>query len=147
MIVLGGSGQVGRAVAARLAGEGWHVVCSGRSPARFPAELRDAGVEFAESDRYDADDLRQLLTPGADVVVDCAGYTAGHTRMLLPFQPDVGSVVFISSKAVYVDEHGRHSNSDEPPDFGGPVTEEQPTLAPSDADYQSREGYGASKIA
>ena len=147
MIVLGGTGQVGRAIAVRLAGEGWHVVCSGRSRARFPAELRDARVEFAESDRYDADDLQQLLTPGADVVVDCVGYTAGHSRMLFPFQAGIGSVVFISSKAVYVDSRGRHSNSDEPPDFGAPVTEEQPTLAPADADYQLRKGYGASKVA
>jgi nucleoside-diphosphate-sugar epimerase len=55
--------------------------------------------------------------------------------------------VFISSKAVYVDEQGRHSNSDEPPEFGHPVTEAQQTVAPSDIDHDSREGYGANKVA
>lgn len=83
----------------------------------------------------------------ADAVIDCVGYTAGHARMLLPFREGIGSLVFISSKAVYVDGHGRHANSDEPPEFDGPVTEEQPTTAPSDIDYNSRKGYGANKVA
>ena len=67
--------------------------------------------------------------------------------MLLPFRRGIASLVFISSKAVYVDSRGRHSNSDEPPEFGAPVTEEQPTMAPSEAGYDSREGYGANKVA
>ncbi|MHB1817132.1 MAG: NAD-dependent epimerase/dehydratase family protein [Streptosporangiaceae bacterium] len=146
-IVLGGNGQVGAAAAARLAADGWDVTASGRAASRFPAELREAAVRFARSDRYSAADLRELLHPGADVVVDCVGYTAAHARMLLPFRQAIGSLVFISSKAVYADGRGRHSNSDEPPDFGGPVTEEQPTLAPSDIDYNSREGYGPNKVA
>jgi nucleoside-diphosphate-sugar epimerase len=80
-------------------------------------------------------------------MIDCVGYTAAHARMLLPFHQEIGSLVFISSKAVYVDGQGRHSNTDEPPDFGALVTEEQPTMAPSDIDYDSREGYGANKVA
>jgi nucleoside-diphosphate-sugar epimerase len=145
--VLGGNGQVGAAVALRLAADGWEVTSSGRSADRFPQELREAGVRFARSDRYAAGDLRDLLYAGADAVIDCVGYTAAHARMLLPFREGTGSLVFISSKAVYIDGQGRHSNSDEPPDFGAPVTEEQPTKAPSDTDYNSREGYGANKVA
>lgn len=145
--MLGGNGQVGAAAALRLADDGWEVTSSGRSADRFPQELREAGVRFARSDRYAAGDLRELLHPGADAVVDCVGYTAAHARMLLPFRQGIGSLVFISSKAVYVDGQGRHSNSDEPPDFGAPVTENQPTMAPSDIDYNSREGYGANKVA
>lgn len=81
-------------------------------------------------------------------MVDCVGYTAAHARLLLPFSHSIGSMVFISSKAVYVDDQGRHSNSDVPPEFGAPVTEEQPTVAPaSDIDYDSREGYGRNKVA
>ena len=146
-IVLGGNGQVGSAAAVRLACAGWEVTSSGQTEARFPPGLRDAGVRFIQSDRYAAEDLRQLLYDGADVVVDCVGYTAEHVRMLLPFCRSIGSLVFISSKAVYVDDHGRHSNSDEPPEFAAPVTEEQPTMTPSDIDYNSREGYGPNKVA
>jgi nucleoside-diphosphate-sugar epimerase len=138
---------VGRAVARRLVDAGWDVTSSGLAEARFPAELGEAGVRFVRSDRYAPADLAGLLDDGADVVVDCIGYTAEHARMLLPFGPGIGSLVFISSKAVYVDELGRHSNTDDPPDFRGPVTEEQPTMKPSDVDYNSREGYGANKVA
>jgi nucleoside-diphosphate-sugar epimerase len=145
--VLGGNGLVGSAAALKLASAGWEVASSGRAETRFPQDLRDAGVRFIKSDRYAAGDLRQLLHEGADVVVDCVGYTAGHVRMLLPFRQGIGSLVFISSKAVYVDDRGRHSNSDEPPEFAAPVTEKQPTMAPSDLDYNSREGYGANKVA
>jgi nucleoside-diphosphate-sugar epimerase len=146
-IVLGGNGQVGSATAARLAASGWEVTATGRAEGRFPAELRAAGVRFVRSDRYSGTDLGQVLAAGADVVVDCVGYTAEHARMLLRYPGGIGSLVFISSKAVYVDAQGRHSNTDEPPDFGGPVTEDQPTMAPSDIDYQSRAGYGANKVA
>jgi nucleoside-diphosphate-sugar epimerase len=145
--VLGGNGQVGSAAALRLACSGWEVTSSGQAEARFPPDLRDAGVRFAQSDRYAAADLRELLRDGADVVVDCVGYTADHVRMLLPFQHSIGSVVFISSKAVYVDDQGRHSNSAAPPEFAGPVTEAQPTMTPSDIDYNSAAGYGANKVA
>jgi nucleoside-diphosphate-sugar epimerase len=138
---------VGAAAALKLAAEGWQVTSSGRAAARFPSELQDAGVRFTRSDRYAAADLRQLLHQGADAVIDCVGYTAEHARMLLLFRQGIGSLVFISSKAVYVDSHGRHTNSDEAPEFTGPVTEEQPTMAPSDIDYNSREGYGANKVA
>jgi RimJ/RimL family protein N-acetyltransferase/nucleoside-diphosphate-sugar epimerase len=146
-IVLGGNGQVGSAAALALARAGWQVTSTGQKQTRFPPGLRDAGVRFSRSDRYNAEDLRQLLGEGADVVVDCVGYTAAHARMLLAYQDILGSLVFISSKAVYVDDHGRHANSAEPAEFAGPVTEQQPTLAPSDIDYQSPEGYGRNKVA
>ena len=146
-IVLGGNGQVGTAAALNLAAAGWEVTSTGQSADRFPPQSREAGIRFAQSDRYAAEDLGEILRPGADAVVDCVGYTAAHARMLLPYREAIGSLVFISSKAVYVDDHGRHSNSEEPPDFGGLVAEEQPTLAPSDIDYQSAEGYGPNKVA
>jgi nucleoside-diphosphate-sugar epimerase len=143
-IVLGGNGQVGAAAARRLASCGWDVTTSGRRPA---SSLEEAGIRYRQSDRYSPDDLRTLLGSGADVVVDCVGYTGEHARMLLPYLHTIGSLIFISSKAVYVDDHGHHSNSDEPPSFAGPVTEEQPTMRPSDVDFNSREGYGANKVA
>ena len=53
----------------------------------------------------------------------------------------------ISSKAVYVDRDGNHSNSATKPRFDGPISETQPTMAPGSGDYMSREGYGANKVA
>jgi nucleoside-diphosphate-sugar epimerase len=61
---------------------------------------------------------------------------------------DAASTVLISSKAVYADANGNHSNSDVSPDFGGPVRETQSTVAPrDDIPFDSREGYGANKRA
>jgi nucleoside-diphosphate-sugar epimerase len=138
---------VGSAAALKLACSGWDVTSSGQTANRFPHGLREAGVQFVQSDRYAAEDLREVLRDGADVVVDCLGYTADHARTLLPFQHSIGSLIFISSKAVYVDDHGRHSNSAEPPEFAAPVTEAQPTMTPSNIDYNSPAGYGANKVA
>ncbi len=138
---------MGSAAALWLARAGWDVISSGRDPDRFPSELQEAGVRFCRSDRCVSDDLNLLLRDGADVVVDCVAYTAAHVRMLLRFRNHIGSVVFISSKAVYVDDRGNHSNSVEPPAFAGPVAEDQPTVKPSDVDFNSREGYGSNKVA
>jgi nucleoside-diphosphate-sugar epimerase len=48
---------------------------------------------------------------------------------------------------VYVDADGNHNNSPERPRYDGPIRESQATMAPSDEDYQTAEGYGANKVA
>jgi nucleoside-diphosphate-sugar epimerase len=53
----------------------------------------------------------------------------------------------ISTKAVYIDDEGNHSNSDDAPYFAGPIRESQPTMTPGDGDFNSREGYGTNKSA
>jgi nucleoside-diphosphate-sugar epimerase len=147
-IVLGVNGLTGRAIADALAAAGHDVLGTGRDHARFPASLRDAGVRFLRSDRNDPAQLAACLDPGADVVVDCVCYTAEQARDLLSHRARLGSAVVLSSKAVYVDRRGRHSNSPEAPDFDGPVTEDQPVLEPAwSGDYDSREGYGGNKVA
>lgn len=147
-VVLGVSGMTGRAVAAALAEAGHEVVGTGRSQDRFPPALRERGVAFSRSDRDDPAQVRAALAGGADVIVDVVAYTAAHARSVLEASADVGSVVVVSSKAVYRDARGRHSNSDDPPDFGGLVTEGTPLLAPDwSGQYRSREGYGPNKAA
>jgi len=54
----------------------------------------------------------------------------------LPFVHDADSTVLISSKGVYVDDAGNHSNSDTAPHFDGPIRETQATVAPSDGDQR-----------
>lgn len=142
-LVLGGTGQVGTAVARRLLPAGWEVDLTGRNPPRAEVE----GARYLRSDRSDPDDLRAAIGDDADLLVDNVCYTAAQARLLLPFLESVGSTVMLSSKAVYVDAAGNHSNSDVRPNFGGPVKETQPTLPPSDMPYDSREGYGPNKVA
>ena len=146
-VILGGTGLVGRAIALRLARAGWHVDVTGRDAANMPDDLRAAGVEFTRADSHDASQVAAAFGSGADLLVDCVMYTAEDARRLLPFARNATSTVMISSKAVYVDAAGNHSNSDDPPRYDGPIRETQPTLAPLDIDYRSREGYGANKVA
>jgi nucleoside-diphosphate-sugar epimerase len=147
VLILGGTGATGRATARRLLAHGWQVDVTGRNPARMPAALADAGATFIAADRRDADRLFTAFGDGADLLVDCVCYTAEDASGLLPFVGNAGSTVMISSKAVYVDGAGRHSNSETAPRFDGPIRETQPTMAPGDGDYMTAEGYGANKVA
>jgi nucleoside-diphosphate-sugar epimerase len=146
-LILGGTGAIGRASARRLLGAGWHIDVTGRDAAWFPADIAAAGGRFFAADRDDAEALRAAFGDGADLLVDCVCYTADHATTLLPLARHTASTVMISSKAVYVDAAGNHSNSDTPPQFEGPIRETQPTVAPSDDDYTTRGGYGANKVA
>jgi nucleoside-diphosphate-sugar epimerase len=144
-LIIGGTGLVGRAAARRLLDAGWSVDVTGRDASHLPLVIADA--TFATADRDDTAALRRAVGGGVDLLVDCICYTATHARLLLPLMQDAGSTVMISSKAVYVDDHGNHTNSAVAPHFHGPVTESQPTMAAGDGDYQTREGYGANKVA
>jgi nucleoside-diphosphate-sugar epimerase len=142
-LVLGGTGQVGAAVARRLLAAGWDVDLTGRNEPRAEVE----GARFLRSDRTNADDLRAAIGAGADLLVDNVCYTAEQAKLVVPFLGQFQSTVMLSSKAVYIDARGNHSNSDARPDFGGPIKEAQPTLPPGDMPYDSREGYGPNKVA
>jgi len=146
-LIIGGTGMIGRAAAGRLLASGWQVDVTGRDPAHLPGPVAAAGGRFIAADRGDAGELLAALGDGADLLVDCICYTTEDATRLLPLVREAGSTVVISSKAVYVDAAGNHSNSDDPPRFDGPIRETQPTLAPGDMDYNSREGYGANKVA
>lgn len=146
-LILGGTGLVGRATAIRLLDAGWEVDVTGRDPQRMPAEVHEAGGCFLGSDRDDQAQLASAVGSGADLLVDCICFTSAQASRLLHLLRDVTSTVMISSKAVYIDDAGNHSNSDIQPDFGAPVAEAQPTMTPSDEDFNSREGYGANKVA
>jgi nucleoside-diphosphate-sugar epimerase len=144
-LIIGGTGVVGRAVAARLLAAGWAVDVTGRNPAHVPPELADA--RFTAVDHADRPSMMRVFGAGADLVVDCCCYTAAHARMLVPMARTAGSTVMISSKAVYVDADGNHVNSATPPHFRGPIGEMTATMPPGDGDYMTPSGYGANKVA
>ncbi|CCE74387.1 NAD-dependent epimerase/dehydratase family protein [Clavibacter nebraskensis] len=148
-LVLGGTGAIGGATAERLARDGWSVDVTGRDPLAMPAALADLGVRFHAVDRSDARAIERLADDGVDLLVDLVAFTAADVEALLPAMRVSGSVVVASSRAVYVDDAGRHVNGDEPPHFPVPIPEENPTLAPAadDTDPFTREGYAPSKAA
>jgi nucleoside-diphosphate-sugar epimerase len=146
-VIVGGTGAIGRAAARRLLARGWSVELTGRDPARMPRDITAAGGRFIAADTRGAVRLRAAFGDGADLLVDCVCFTAEDAAGLLLLARDTASTVLISSKAVYVDGAGHHSNSPVDPDFGSPVREDQPTVAPGYGDYRSPEGYPAGKVA
>ena len=146
-VIVGGTGAIGRAAARRLLAAGWSVELTGRDPARMPPDIAASGGRFTAAGRGDQEQLRAVFGHGADLLVDCVCYTARDAEQLLPLAGHATSTVLISSKAVYVDAAGHHSNSPVRPDFGGPVREDQPTVAPGYGDHRTAEGYPAGKVA
>jgi nucleoside-diphosphate-sugar epimerase len=146
--IIGGTGLIGRATARQLLAAGWQVDVTGRDVQHLPADVAAAGARFVAVDRDDGAALLATLPPDTDLLIDNIGYTAAQAELLVSLMHQVGSTVFMSSRAVYADAAGRHGNSPERPHFDGPITERQPTMAPrSDIDYNSAEGYGANKVA
>jgi nucleoside-diphosphate-sugar epimerase len=141
-LVLGGTGAIGSAIARRLLERSWQVDVVARRAGR---EAEGAG--FYAADRDDGAALRRAYGDGADLLVDCIAYTAAQARLIVPLALDAASTVQISSKAVYVDAHGHHSNSSVRPVWPEPIKESQPTLPPGDMPYDSAEGYGPNKVA
>lgn len=140
-LIVGGTGQIGRAAASRLLADGWEVTLAARNPGGMPTELAgEAG--FVQLDRTDAGSLEAALGDGVDLLVDCVAFTADDARQLVALGDRLGLVVAISSASVYRDEEGRTfdeaTGSDDFPRFPVPITERHPTVAPGDATYSTR---------
>ncbi|MFJ2675771.1 NAD-dependent epimerase/dehydratase family protein [Streptomyces sp. NPDC087525] len=136
-LVLGATGQIGRATVGRLAADGWRVdaVSRGSRPrVRWPAEWE---VRTHHLDRADDAALRRLVGTGCDLLVDCLAYTSRDAVQLVSLGDGVGAAVVISTCMVYRGPEGG--------DFGGdvgaypalpvPVREDQPCLSPDDHTY------------
>lgn len=138
--ILGGAGQIGRAIAANLVGEGWRVRVAGRSERPLSQDLVRLGVETVRCDREAPGALGQALGPGADALIDCVAFTDQHGRQLLEYQAAVGTFVVVSSASVYKDSQGRTLDEAAEtgfPDFGGPLAETQATVAPGPQTYST----------
>src|SRR5436190_290791 len=97
--LLGGSGQTGRALIPRLQRRGWEVVVASRGEREVPV-----GVEHVTVDRGAEGALEAAVGDGADVLVDFAAFEPEHAEQLLALRDRVGSLVVLSSAAVYFPE-------------------------------------------
>ena len=135
-LLLGGTGQIGLAVAARLAREGWEVRLASRSAP--PAEGPWRHVSW---DREEPGALARALGAGADLLVDCVAFEAAHADELLAAQGSVGRLVAVSSASVYRDAEGRTLDEARDtgfPRFPVPIPEDHPTVEPGPETYSTR---------
>jgi nucleoside-diphosphate-sugar epimerase len=129
--LLGGSGQTGRALIPQLQERGWDVIVGSRGE----RELLP-GIEHVTVDRNVPGALEAAIGEGADVLVDFAAFEPAHAEQLLALQERVGSLVVLSSAAVYFPDE-----DDELLRLPVPIRETAETVAPGAG------GYGAKKRA
>jgi nucleoside-diphosphate-sugar epimerase len=129
--VLGGTGQIGWAVAARLVEAGWDVTVGSRGTRPAPEGIRHIRVDRSEG---------LAVVDGADLLVDVIAFTAGDALQALG--RDVGAIVAISSASVYADGAGRTldgaTGAEEFPRLPVPIPETQRTVDPGGATYSTR---------
>jgi nucleoside-diphosphate-sugar epimerase len=139
--ILGGTGQIGRAVARNLLDQGWRVVVAHRGRCPLPPELVERGARVSILDREQPGELAQALTDGADVLIDTVAFTQLHADQLLDVQGGVGAFVVISSASVYRDAAGRtldEAGQNGFPEMPDPIPETQPTVDPGPTTYSTR---------
>lgn len=132
-LVLGGTGQMGRAVAARLLAEGWEVAVATGGGRPLPPGLEGAR-HVAQTT------LAEMVGRGVDALFDPFCMTAADAARRAAVAGDVGQFVIVSTASVYADAAGNGFETGTFPDYRGPVAETNPTVAPGD-------GYSAGKAA
>lgn len=141
-VIVGATGQIGRACARHLARCDWDVLALSRGERAVPDEFDGHGIEHRIIDRDDAAALRGALRGDVDLLVDVIAYDAEHARQLLDLHGQVGSIVAISSASVYADSLGRtlDESDDEPsfPELPVPIPEAQATVNPGPRTYSTR---------
>jgi nucleoside-diphosphate-sugar epimerase len=135
--ILGGTGQIGLAVADRLVRDGWEVtLVSRRSPPPIPGSWR-----HVTADREDRGAIQKALADGADLLLDCVAFDERHADQLLDLQDHVGRLAVVSSASVYCDAEGRTIDGASQrgfPVFPVPIREDQGTVEPGPQTYATR---------
>ncbi len=133
-----GAGQIGAAIANRLAGDGWSVTLVTRGQRAMPSDLAP-GLEPLVADHGDAASIAPILADGADALIDTIAYDRADANRMLALQSGLGAIVAISSVGVYADHAGRSLGTDGAfPAMPVPITEQQATVPPGVDSYAAR---------
>ncbi|AFL53673.1 nucleoside-diphosphate-sugar epimerase [Sinorhizobium fredii] len=135
-IILGGTGQIGLAVAERLARDGWKVRLVSRTPPPIFGPW-----QHVVADREDPAALRKALAGGAELLLDCVAFDVRHADQLLEFRDSVGRLALISSASVYCDATGRTLDEASQlgfPAYPLPIPEDHRTVEPGPQTYSTR---------
>lgn len=139
--ILGGTGQIGRAVAGEFLSANWSVTISHRGGRPAPEDLVQLGAKVVTLDRDTPGQLSRVLGNGADALIDTSAYDRDHAGQLLAVQGSVGAFVVISSASVYRDDLGRtldEARQNGFPELPDPIPETHATVDPGPATYSTR---------
>ncbi|HEX7820925.1 MAG TPA: hypothetical protein VF463_09930 [Sphingobium sp.] len=139
--IIGGTGQIGRAVAGNLLIAGWDVSIAARGHRALPDSLIALGAKSVTLDRENREELMGALGDGADALIDVTAYGPVEGHQLLEVQSGIGALVVVSSSSVYRDDTGRtldEAAQNGFPELPDPIAETQQTVAPGDATYSTR---------
>jgi len=140
-LVLGGSGQLGIAVAEQLVDAEWRVFTAARSGRAPPPDLTRRGVVALDSPSGPVSEVLRSSGAVYDAVFVPTAYSAKDASDLLRVKGRFNSLVVVSSASVYADEHGRSLDEAAEggfPDFEGAIGEDTRTVEPGDATYSTR---------
>jgi NAD(P)-dependent dehydrogenase (short-subunit alcohol dehydrogenase family) len=98
--ILGGTGQIGRAVAKEFLAANWNVTISHRGGHPAPDDLVKRGAQIVTLDRDQPGQLSRILGAGTDALIDTTAYDRDHGGQLISVQKSVGAFVVISSASV-----------------------------------------------
>ncbi|CUX71434.1 putative reductase [Agrobacterium sp. NCPPB 925] len=138
--IIGGTGQIGRAIGLKLLKEGWGVTFASRI-GNIPDEALGFEAKAISLDRDQPGALGRAIGTGADAVIDTVAYDETHANQLLDIQASVGQFVVISSSSVYRDKTGRtldEARENGFPDLPDGMTEDQPTVEPGPQNYSTK---------
>ncbi len=136
--IIGGTGQIGIAAAARLLHDGWRVTLS--HTGKRPPQNIPAGATLTAFDRKDTDALRSALGSGVDAVIDAMAFNGKDAEQLAALRDLYGRLVVISSASVYQDAQGRSLETAGTlglPEFEAPCGEADATVPPGQESYSS----------
>jgi len=139
-LIIGGSGQLGRATAARLAADGWTVTLASRTGDTQDPRFAGLDIRSIALDRGDTAALH-AAAHGQDLVFDTVAFTPAHAAQLTALAGQVGSLVVVSTGAVYQGRNGTTSETamgdEQFPEYPVPIPEDWQTLPDGGSDYGS----------
>jgi nucleoside-diphosphate-sugar epimerase len=136
VVVIGGTGQIGREIVETFLEAGWQVTAVQRGTATcLPPH---PAVTTISADRNEPGALDGAVGSGADALIDIVAVTAEHARQLIGLQSRVDAFAVVSSASVYCDEKGRTIAEAGFSELPVPVPETQRTIAPGADCYSAR---------
>ncbi len=135
-LIIGGTGQIGLAVAHHLVRDDWEVCLASRQAPAAPGPWRHVRYDHREPGA-----LAAAIGNGADLLLDCIAFDEADAEQLSSVKSAVDRIVAISSVSVYRDEAGRTLDEAAEagfPEFPVPIPETHPTLEPGPATYSTR---------